>query len=398
MKQFFSRLALSLLAVAGIAFLGFVSAFIVTIYGGMIFYTPLVGIAAAGLALYAILRIFDAWTPRLLNIGLASFTALCLLAAGGYAVNNAYHNSFAKLSEQEVNLSEYAPFTGKAIAVLDDTPDLKLENDLPRMDGATALYPLYASFAQAVYPEGEYHPYDPESSIVVCMTTPEAYNRLLRGETDIIFVAGPSDAQLRSFERAGKEMVMTPIGREAFVFFVNERNPVDGLSTRQIKDIYAGKLTRWSEVGGGSGDIRAFQRPDGSGSQSMLQSIMKGESLMTPPTEDVADLMSGIISRTADYRNYKDAMGYSFLHYATEMNRNGEIKLLAVDGVAPNADNIANGTYPMAKEFYAITAGAPGPDEQRLIDWILSPQGQELVWKTGYVPLHGEAVSSSPQK
>ncbi|WP_279401693.1 substrate-binding domain-containing protein [Piscibacillus salipiscarius] len=73
------------------------------------------------------------------------------------------------------------------------------------------------------------------------------------------------------FEREDKALNMTPIGREAFVFFVHADNPVDSLKVEEIQGIYSGNITNWKEVGGEDVEIRAFQRPEGSGSQTMLK-------------------------------------------------------------------------------------------------------------------------------
>lgn len=207
------------------------------------------------------------------------------------------------------------------------------------------------------------------------------------GKVDLIFAAAPSEPQKAAARRNGLELKLTPIGREAFVFFVNADNPVQGLTTEQLLDIYSGEITKWSEVGGENKDIRAFQRPEGSGSQTMLQRIMDGRELTDAPGEDVVGGMGGIIHRTADYRNHKNALGFSFLYYATEMVRNGDIRLLEIDGSMPNRMSIANGEYPLASEFYIVTAGSDNPNVDKLIEWILSAQGQELIEKTGYTPL-----------
>lgn len=66
---------------------------------------------------------------------------------------------------------------------------------------------------------------------------------------------------------------------------------------------------------------------------------------------------------------------------------NKKIKLLSIDGVAPTKENIQNGTYPLVSEFYAITAGTENQNVQKLIDWILSEEGQAMVEKVGYVPV-----------
>lgn len=162
---------------------------------------------------------------------------------------------------------------------------------------------------------------------------------------------------------------------------------MDSLTTDQIKDIYSGTLTNWKQVGGKDDPIRAFQRSEDSGSQTRLQKIMEDRQLMTPPKENVANVMSGIISQTANYRNYKNALGFSFMFYATQMNASDEIKLLAIDDVPPSTESIRSGEYPFTTEFYAVTAGSTNPNIEPFLNWILSAEGQELVEKTGYTPV-----------
>lgn len=387
-ESFWTKLLFSIFAVGGIAFLGFIGFIFTALTGGLIFYTPFVIVLTVVIALYVVLLIFNAFSQKINRIIFVSIIGLSLLSIAGYEIKEAYINNLATVDDREVNLSQYEPFTENTKAVkLDEPSTYHIESDLPKLDGATALYPLYSAFVQSVYPSGQYDPYDFAQGQVICSTTPEAYKRLIDGEADIIFAAGPSLAQQKQAKLKGVELKLTPIGREAFVFFVNKRNSVTGLSTTQIKDIYAGKITNWKDVGGRNNQIRAFQRPEDSGSQTMLQKFMEDTPLMTPPQEDVVGLMSGIIKQTSSYRNYKNALGYSFLFYASEMNRDGEIELLAIDGVKPDKESIRNGTYPLAAEIYAVTAGSDNPNVQPFLDWIQSSEGQELVEKTGYTSL-----------
>ena len=191
------------------------------------------------------------------------------------------------------------------------------------------------------------------------------------------------------------EYHLTPIGREAFVFFVNSRNPVTELSVEQIQGIYTGEITNWAEVGGKNQSIRPFQRAENSGSQSALERLMDGLPLMEPEMEDQLESMGGIIQAVASYRNYRNAIGFSFRFYATEMVSSGDIRLLALDGVEPTREAIRAGTYPLSDPFYAVTASRAGmpPHEERdetiaaFLAWILSDQGQYLIEQTGYVAL-----------
>lgn len=319
--------------------------------------------------------------------------ALALVICGSYIGYVEYHRSIPQV-KGEVDLYYYRPFNKDSnrnkLAKLDTPVTFKVSGNIPRIDGATGLYPLYAAIAQATYPKMDYYPhYAPnnEESLVRCSKTPQAYENLINGKVDVIFVAGPSDKQFALAKEKGEELKLTPLGKEAFVFFVNAENKVDNLSVEQIRQIYAGQITNWREVGGSGDSIRAFQRPEGSGSQTALQRIMGDTPLMQAPREDVPAGMGGIINRVADYRNYSNGLGYSFLFFATQMVNNKEIKLLNIDGVEPNHENIRSGKYPFAKEFYAVTTGNESQETQALLEWIRSAQGKELIGKSGFVPL-----------
>lgn len=311
-------------------------------------------------------------------------TGLVLVGALVVAIPDIHDRTIAKVGA-EVDLYEYQPFNKGTKAVkLGEPSTLMLEDKLPILDGATALYPMYAAFAQAVYPEKEYDVYEGE---VMSNKTDVAYEKLIRGEVDIIFAAGPSKMQEADAKRTGKELKLTPIGKEAFVFFVNSKNPVKGLTLDEIKKIYSGKIGNWKEVHGKNKEIRAFQRPENSGSQTALQNLMGVTPIMDPPTEDVISFMGGIIDEVSAYKNYNNAIGYTFRYYSTQMVKNNKIRLLEINGVEPTVETIRSGAYPITGELYAITAGSDNPHVEAFIEWILSEQGQKIIEKTGYVPI-----------
>ena len=322
------------------------------------------------------------------------FLAVCLLSLG-YIAHGIYQDSLPTVDDRSLMLLDYQPFSrDNQLVTLDEPADFQLETPWAlRLDGVTALYPVYAAFAQAVFPESD--DYVPFHSTVECNGTIDAYQRLINGEVDMIFAAAPSQAQLEAAEHAGMELHMTPIGSEAFVFFVNNKNPVTGLTVEQVRGIYTGAITNWSQVGGRRQSIRPFQRAENSGSQSALQRLMGDLPLIEPEEEDRVAGMGGIIRQVASYRNYQNAIGFSFRYYATEMVQNGDIRLLALDGVAPTRETIRDGSYPISSEFYAVTAapiGQPAPRETNtdiaaFLDWMVSDQGQVIVEKTGYVAL-----------
>lgn len=338
--------------------------------------------------------------PRRWRKGVALCLAAVTIGCGAYCAFGLWRSSVPTVDDRDLLLWQYEPFSEGTKAVsLEEQSTLRFHReDLLRLDGATALYPVYAGFVQAVYPQGEYPLYDNTSEgygSVTCSGTVNAYERLITGRTDLIFAAAPSQEQLEMARRAAKELHLTPIGREAFVFFVNSRNPVEGLTVEQIQGIYTGQITNWNQVGGKNQPIRPFQRLENSGSQSALLRLMDGLPLIEPEKEDRVGGMGGIIQQVASYRNYKNSIGFSFRFYASEMAANDQIRLLALDGVFPTKESIRDGSYPISDSFFAITAapiGAPDPRESNpklnaFLDWILSEQGQQIVEDSGYVSI-----------
>lgn len=87
------------------------------------------------------------------------------------------------------------------------------------------------------------------------------------------------------------------------------------------------------------------------------------------------------------YKNHRNAIGFSFRFYSTALMKNFNVKLLSINGIAPTIENIENGTYPLASSFYAVTRSDANENTRALLEWIVSPQGQKLVEKTGYSPI-----------
>jgi len=288
--------------------------------------------------------------------------------------------------KDEVDIYGYRPFSKRAnemLKQLGEPATISFTEKYPRLDGATAAYPVYAAIVQELY-EGL-----DETTVeqyVACSKTDEAYLRLIDGKVDVFFGAQPSRQQIDAAQEKEKKLELTPIAREAFVFFVNKDNPIDSLTLEQIQDIYQKKITKWDEVGGKNEKILPFQRPDNSGSQTiMLAKVMGEKALPAPLWEEYAMGMGMVIGQVAEYRNYSSAIGYSFRYYATGMNPNDNIKLLAINGVEPTVENIRNGTYPFTVDVYAVTAGSSNENVEKLMQWILSEQGQNFIEICGYV-------------
>jgi len=289
---------------------------------------------------------------------------------------------------------DYAPFSGRTRLVSPKTPpSLQIDQDYPRLDGAVALIPIYAAAANAIYQENKEQGNEARKKAVgFSETSPAAYKALLDGQADIIFALAPSEEQVKEAAKKGITYTSTPIGREAFVFLVNEKNPVTNLSVKQVRDIYSGKIDNWQKVGGAPGKILAFQRNEGSGSQTAMQRyVMRGASMRRPLEIEYHESMGGIVRRIADYRNLDHAIGYSFRYYATVMYSTPGIRLLSIDNVAPTVENIRNGTYPFTGDIHMVTARPLSENARKLHDWFLSEEGQQLIEEVGYVPLKGDS-------
>ena len=288
-------------------------------------------------------------------------------------------------AEAKHDLSAYAP-CAEGTDKLGEESALVLTAHLPRLDGATALYPVYAALAEAVYDKNNFSPSD-----VLCTNTRGAYKAIMSGERDIAFVAVASRKQLAEARSTGKNLHFTPIGREAFVFLAAKSNPIDNVTYQQIRNIYSGKTADWGTLGWPDGGrIIAFQRPEGSGSQTGLQNIMGDLPIQAPqPVPDASLIGTNSLMRqiSVEWHGVRPAIGYSYRYFATTMYANHEAKILNINGVEPSMENIRNGDYPFIVDFYAVTSGEPKGNSKLFIDWILSPQGQKIIEKTGYTPI-----------
>lgn len=292
-------------------------------------------------------------------------------------------NNFSNATQaQMVDVRSYLPHTeGSDLPKIDSS--LTLTENLPVLDGAAALVPVYAAVIDTVYPEGcvtyeggefsddnFYGENFAENSAMQYKNTVRGYQAIVDGTTDILFCAGPSAEQVQYAEDKDVELVYVPIGLEGFVFFVNEKNPVENLTVEQIRKIYACEYTNWSEVGGANRVINPVTRLEGSGSQTAFESFMGDY----------------VIGRKSPFALTGASIGFSFRYYMDGIVENDAVKMISLNGVYPSAENIANRTYPIVAQFYAIyRADNDNPNIPVLIDWLLSDEGQTLIEETGYV-------------
>ena len=299
---------------------------------------------------------------------------------------NAYEASVTIDVTPAIKVEEYLPFEADSKIVKVKSQDLDFsgqdKNQLPVLDGAAAVFPVYSAFVHAVYPANTqlYH------GVFEYNNTVAGYEMLAHKETDIFFGAYPSEEQIEYAATLGTSFEYTQIGSEAFVFFVHRDNPVESLTLQQIKDIYSGKITNWKEVGGYDEEIVPFQRNPGSGSQSMLIRLMGDTPILEPEIKEQIGGMGEIIQKVADYKNRTSSIGFSFRFYVEGIIKNPDIKMIAIDGIAPTKENIRSGAYPVVTPLYAVTwKGNNKETVALLLEWILSEEGQYIIEQTGYV-------------
>ncbi len=294
-------------------------------------------------------------------------------------------NNFSGVTQaQMVDVGSYLPHTEDA-----DLPDirasLQLTGELPVLDGAAALVPVYAAVIHNVYPEGcvtyqggsfsddnFYGENFAEDSVMQYKNTVRGYQAIVDGTTDILFCAGPSEEQKQYARERGVELVYVPIGLEGFVFFVNAENPVTDLTVEQVRKIYACEYTNWDQVGGPNRIINPVTRLSGSGSQTTFEAFM-GEYA---------------IGQKSPLAVTGGSIGFSFRYYMEGIVENSSVKLLSLNGVYPSPENIQNRSYPVVAQFYAIyRADNDNENIPVLMEWLLSEEGQALIAACGYVPI-----------
>ena len=312
---------------------------------------------------------------------------ICVMLIGGIVTKvQQYRDDLVINVTPNINTDEYLPFIKDTKIVKYDSKTLKLYDNLPTIDGATAAFPVYSAFVHAVYPDTTRL----NDGVFEYNNTVGGYQKLANQKIDIFIGAQPSREQIAYAEERGTVFDYTKIGSEAFVFFVHKDNPIESLTADEIRGIYSGKITNWREVGGEDEEIVAFQRNEGSGSQSMLLRFM-GDTPVKKP-DYVAGFMGGIIEEVADYKNKSGSIGFSFRYYVDTIIDHPDIKMIAVDGVAPTVENIKNKSYPIIAPIYAVTyRDNPNENVGKLIDWILSEEGQYIIEATGYVGNGDEA-------
>ncbi|MCL1846784.1 MAG: substrate-binding domain-containing protein [Coriobacteriia bacterium] len=275
----------------------------------------------------------------------------------------------------------------------------------PCIDGSTVAVPMAVEFARQHLGLSD----EDANGLAWFNTTHNAYLELITGSgyvsgmirsenaflrydetVDIIIVTAPSGNELWLAQQYGITLIQEPVCYDAFVFITHKDNPVDSLTLDQVRGIYSGEITSWRQVGGNDERIIAFQREENSGSQTGMIDLVMGDIPMLPPEKvKVAIGMGMLVDEVAEYQNNASSIGYTYRYYIDNLYKNENIKILKIDGVSAEEENLRSGAYPLTVSYYGIIRAS---DEQStgglFLDWMLSPEGQACIKQAGYIPYY----------
>ncbi|MBE5039277.1 PstS family phosphate ABC transporter substrate-binding protein [Ructibacterium gallinarum] len=305
---------------------------------------------------------------------LGSFCVLCAVVPAWYLSFDSVWVFTEELEFANTGHYQYMPSVRKD--EFGQENPIAWKEPLPKIDGDEGSFPFYASAAEVLYPETE------KKKLVVSSGLYAAFYQLLDGKADLIFLKELPNSFLEEAAQKGISLQITPIGKKGLVFMTHEKNPVDDLSVEQIRDIYSGAVTDWTQVGGKDAPIHTYQ------SRQILPSFYTMENLLDGMDPVQPQMMKKAMDPMPHpYRNEKNAIGYAYFDDAMKIPDHVPVKLLKINGVMPTQETMQNGSYPLLSEMYAVTAGGENPNLAALLEWMLSADGQKLLEETGYIPV-----------
>lgn len=164
-----------------------------------------------------------------------------------------------------------------------------------------------------------------------------------------------------------------PIGLDGIAVVVHPSNDVAGLSLVQLRDIYAGDVLNWMQLGGRDGEILLVSREEGSGTRTNFEERVMGDvpvsltAVVMPTGEDVVDYVS----------RHPDAIGYVSMAYTH--NADDRARVVSVEDELPTLASVREQRYPLLQPLYLVSATQPTGRVQQFIDFVLSPTGQQIV-------------------
>jgi len=209
--------------------------------------------------------------------------------------------------------------------------------------------------------------------------TAEGIKSLIKNECEICSASRnlkPDEAKELA-EYYGSLGLVFLIAKDALSIYLNKDNNVKCLTSSQLKNIYKGEIKNWKELGGADTLISVVTRNPNSGTYLYFKDhILEGENYMSDAI--IKSTTKDVVKFVAENVN---AIGYGGMSYAQNIIHS------TIDGVEPNEINVRNDTYPITRYLHFFTTKTPGGAEKKFIDWVLSPKGQRIVRKAGFIPL-----------
>jgi len=238
--------------------------------------------------------------------------------------------------------------------------------------GSTTVQPLAEKLAEAFsaqHPEVEITVQGGGSSVGV--------KSAAEGTVDV----GAASREIKDSEmQEFPDLVVHTIARDGIAIVAHPDVAVDGLTKDEVKDIFAGEITNWSEVGGPDKPIVVVSREEGSGTRAAFEEMVMGKE--GPPIVDTAILQPSNGAVRTTVATTPDSIGFLSFGYLDE-----SVKALAIDGVEPTEANAASGDYPIVRPLNLLTKGEPSGVVKAWLDFILGDEGQQIVADEGYIPV-----------
>ncbi len=169
------------------------------------------------------------------------------------------------------------------------------------------------------------------------------------------------------------------IAYDCIIPVVHPSNPVSNLTIEQLRKIYEGKIKNWKEVGGPNKRIVVISRDTSSGTYEVWEKKVMKEARVYPGA--LLQASNGAVAQAVAKNKY--AIGYIGLGYL-----NKHLKAVKVNGIKGSVKTTLDGTYPISRPLFMFTNGWPKGDCKAFINFVLSPEGQKVVKKVGYIPLY----------
>jgi phosphate transport system substrate-binding protein len=221
-----------------------------------------------------------------------------------------------------------------------------------------------------------------------------AFMSLIDGTADIIMTHRTiSPDELDYAVERGVTLLETPVAMDAFVFVVNKDNPVQNLTVEQVRKIYTGEYTNWSQVGGDDGPIMPFTRPRNSGSEEVLREIVMGN--LEPA--NFSEYQIGVMARVFnEIIGDKNAICYTFNNYKELIVRKTDdiVPKIAVNGIFPDETAVRNRTYPFISEVHVAIRSDIDRNSMayKLYEWLKTDAAKPVYTECGFVT---ESVAGS---